>query len=113
MTQAIIESKFFKADWAIPAGVEIVKIVTEAVPVEKTFEGKNKKIFECEIECETSNKDVKTWGMNITSQKSLIKLFGNETKDWVGKRVAIQYVNVQGSDKKSIQVNEIKTPTLN
>jgi|SRR6185312_408481 len=113
MTIVAIESKFLKADWSIPLGITRVKIITEAQPTEKEFEGKLKKGVECEVECEIPTKDVKTWGMNITSQKSLMKLFGPDTKNWVGKTVKIQYVNVQGSDKKSIQVDEIETEKIN
>lgn len=113
MTVVTIESKFLKADWLIPLGITRVKITTEAQPIEKEFSGKLKKSLECEVECDIPTKDVKTWGMNITSQKSLMNLFGPDTKNWVGKTIELQYVNVQGSDKKSIQVNELGTKNAN
>ena len=53
----------------------------------------------------------KKWRPNQKSKQSLIKLFGEDTKAWVGKKLKLMLVPYE--DTYSIQVDEVETPDLN
>ena len=70
-------------------GVKIVKIKTEAIPVETEYEGKKSIRLECI--CTTQIEDPKevTWQMNPTTQNHMIDKHGSDTKLWIGKEIPI------------------------
>lgn len=59
----------------------------------------------------------KTWTLNRTNVANLIKLFGTETENWVGKRIHLTIIKVMvsGKIKDSIVVDtDVKTtPVVN
>lgn len=81
------QSKFIKA----------VEFGIDAMPKEPTLTIKGVKLEELEREDNTKeNKGIirftettKGWVLNVTNLKALIAMFGNETDDWVGKRVTL------------------------
>lgn len=70
-------------------GIKIVKIKSEAVPVETEFEGKKSTKLECN--CSTQIEDPKEvkWQMNPTTKNYMIDTYGSDTKLWIGKTVDI------------------------
>lgn len=70
-------------------GVKKVKITEEPILVEKEFEGK--KSMRVEAICSTQVLDpVKVkWTMNATTQNYMIKKYGKNTKDWIGKEIEV------------------------
>ena len=67
--------------------------------------GFKKDMQQIPVEFKVDGKSVfKDWMMNFTSLKNLVNAYGDETRDWVGKRVrfSIVDVNVKGEIKKSV-----------
>ncbi len=70
-------------------GVKKVKIIEEPVMVEKEFEGK--KSLKVEALCSTQVLDPVQvrWTMNATTQNYMIKKYGKDTKNWIGKEIEV------------------------
>lgn len=70
-----------------------------------------KKVPKAEFNVVLPDTTEKKWRPNQKSKQSLIKLFGEDTKAWVGKKVKLMLVPYE--DTYSIQVDEVETPELN
>jgi len=71
-------------------------------------ESEPERVFE--IKVELPNGELRLWTMNATSRKAVIKAYGRDTKNWVGKRVRVYTVDqvVFGTKRKIIYA---RTPT--
>ena len=77
----------------------------------KDFKGKDVKKIQVNVRCNDGSKSEKLWEMNQPSKKSMIKLFGDDTKNWIGKVVKINFTPFES--KFSIQIDEMDTELLN
>ena len=100
-----------KADFIESRKIVALKILDEGKMM--TFSSKNnpnekstKPVFEVDYEGKT-NDDPNQWALNGKSQKSLMDVWGKETKNWIGKTAEIK---LEGTGEyKHIAVDEIRT----
>jgi hypothetical protein len=93
------ESNFFKGEYANENDITEVMFITEPIEVEKEFEGKTYMKVQGQIEYEGHKKgDPDILELNNTSKNTLIDSFGDDTKDWMGKKIPI--TSTIGGNKK-------------
>jgi len=82
---------------------EIVEIVDEGelIPAEKTRFGRD--VFRIRVRLE--NGEEKLWNMNISTINRLARAYGNDTRNWVGKKVKIKYREVELDDRTVITLD--------
>lgn len=78
-----IPSSYVRAGENIKDG-DIVKLLDEGEYKDiKGTDGKIKKVLQFQLEL--PNGEIKTYTMNITTQRELISAFGDDSKNWIGK----------------------------
>lgn len=111
------QSDFLKPAYLKERQLRRVVILDEFQLVESEFENKQtheitkQSRYTGKVECQVDGKPTKTWGMNKTSSNSVIKVLGNETKNWIGCTILIVLSNIAGNE--SIIVDEIGTREAN
>ena len=120
MVEAVLQetqSNYLKPAYLKEKQLRKVVILDEFTLVESTFknkttqEEKKENKYTGKVECVTGDKPVKTWSMNKTSSNSVIRVFGPETKNWIGCTIVILPSTI--SNNESIIVDEIATRELN
>ena len=111
MVEVSSESDYLTAQFCIDKLCKNVIILNEGAETEKEFQGKKSTKLEITVQMQIPNGKNKIWSMNQTSKRTLIKIFGTETKLWIGKTASLQFVDVQG--KTTIYVDELGTRALN
>ena len=91
--------------WLRPKDVnngEIITIVDEGKSKSADETPFGREVFEIGVRLPSGEK--KIWSMNRTTQRRCIEAWGNETKNWIGKRLRIELKeqNVKGVMKKVI-----------
>ena len=81
-----MSGNYLNGEFAKENDVTKLKILDEPKMVSTEFGEK----LQCRVQCNDSNDSQRIWSINKTSQNRLIKLFGNESKEWVGKEVGIE-----------------------
>lgn len=68
----------------------------EYISAEESFLGRA--VFQIEVQL---GNDLKTWTMNKTTQRNLAKAYGDETRNWIGRKVRIELtkMNIRGESK--------------
>ena len=85
-----IESSFIKAGVNIQDG-EIVQLLDEGeYKTIKGSDGKSKEVLQFQLQL--SSGEVKTYTMNITTQREMISAFGDDSKEWIGKKLKANIV---------------------
>jgi hypothetical protein len=103
-------TKYLKPDFVKENQVRKIKPIEEMVEVESEYEGKTSMKVTGKVECQIDGKPVYIWQMNDTSRNSLIKVFGEDTKNWM-KPIQIIVMPISGHD--SILVDELGTAEFN
>jgi hypothetical protein len=111
MVKVSPDSNYVSAQFCIDNLFKDVVILDEGAEVESEFQGKKSIKLQVKVQCTDKAKSLKTWSINQTSKRTLIKIFGDETKLWVGRKVRLQFVDSQG--KPTIYVDELETRQLN
>jgi len=91
--------------WLRPSDVhdgDIVTIIEEGRKRDANETPFNRAVFEIAVRLPSGEE--KIWTMNRTTQRRCIEAWGNETKNWIGKRLRIELrvQNVRGVMKKVI-----------
>jgi hypothetical protein len=91
--------------WLNPDAVkdgDVVELVGEGAFRTVSFGGKDREVFETDVKL--ADGTTKTWTMNRTTMKNLSEAWGEDTKQWAGKKVrlTVQTVLVRGEMKRSI-----------
>lgn len=110
MVEAIIESDYLNGEYGKAAGITEAIILDEFL-LKDTDYGKK---YAGNVQCNVVNKS-KEFEMNNTNAKICIKLFTSETKNWIGKKLAFNYVNQKtpGGFKDVIYIDENRTISFN
>jgi hypothetical protein len=90
----------------VKKSTERICIITKEPKMTKfTHNGKEKENLTADVEFDGTEK---VFSLNKTNARIIAGVFGNETKDWIGKILALNptKVNVDGDLKDSIQVDE-------
>lgn len=69
-----------------------------------------------QIEVKLPNGSVKTWTMNKTTRKRLAAAYGDDSREWIGKKVRVELLkqNVRGELKTVIYGHPVEaSPTVN
>ncbi len=98
-----IETKYLMIDQDIK-NEDLITFLDEGKEVPYSFNPEIKKI---EFLVETPDGLKKFVSPNNTSKKYLIKAWGDETKDWIGKKAIVSLImqNVKGEMKKVLYLN--------
>ena len=86
--EIIIESGFIKAD-EIKSGDKF-KIVSDVREMPNKFNPERPRLV---VSLEDKEGSIKTCGLNRSSQKNLVKAFGKESEDWLGKEIILKTVS--------------------
>lgn len=111
MTIISAESQYLTGQYCLEKIVPSVTIITEGHEVESEFQGKKQFKVVCEVICHNADKKQKTWEMNQSCKKILIKVFGPDTKDWMGKNIKLNIVEQNGH--QTVYVDELGTRQMN
>lgn len=103
---------FLNAAYVVSNLVSEIIILNEGKEVEKNFDNKKSKALELQVQVDAKDKPIKDWTLNGTSHATLIKCFGDETKNWIGKRVCITVAKTS-LGKDAINVDEVRTKLAN
>jgi len=106
-----IESDYINGETHKPRGVTEVIILEEFKPVSGDYGDK----FTGKVQCNGTHPEAKLWAMNNTSAKALKKIFGEDTLQWIQKKVAIYFspTNIRGEMVDVIYVDRDRTISLN
>lgn len=107
-----VYQQYLNAAYVTTNLVSEIIILTEGKEVEKNFDGKKSKAIELSVQIDVKDKPIKDWTPNGTAHATLIRCFGDETKDWVGKRVCIMAAKTS-LGKDTIYVDEVRTKLVN
>ena len=101
--QIKIESKYLITDQDVK-NEDLITFLNEGKEVPSTFNPEIKKI---EFLVETPKGEKKYVSPNNTTMKYLIKAWGDETKNWIGKKAVVSLImqNVKGEMKKVLYLN--------
>ncbi len=83
-----IDSAFLKAGVNIKDG-ELITFADEGKTEQDKKSGKARTIFTVT----TPSEDDKLYGPNNTSLRAMIELYGDDTKDWVGKKARVNILS--------------------
>ena len=97
------------SEWLKPADVvgdTAIVFLDEGVLSVSDFEGVTRPSFEISVSLGVDKS--RKWNMNLTSQRVVASLFGDDTSLWVGQKVVLFLAdqNVQGKMKKVIYVRD-------
>lgn len=85
MVKASVESEYVSGEWAVKNSVTQVIILEEPNYVDTDF-GKR---LRPKVQANDAANSVKFWTMNKTTEKTLIEILGDETRNWIGKIIPI------------------------
>ena len=110
MVEAIIESDYLNGEYGKAANIT-EGIILDEFTLKDTDYGKK---YCGNVQCNNINKS-KELQMNNTNAKLCIKLFSSETKNWIGKKLAFNYINQKtpAGFKDVIYIDENRTVSLN
>jgi hypothetical protein len=81
---------------------DVLEFVSEGeyVPKEESQFGRD--LFQIDVRLPDGT--VKTWTMNLTTRNRMVEAYGDDTKNWVGKKVRVEVANqnVRGTMRKVI-----------
>lgn len=111
MVEIDIEGDYVNATTHKPLGVTELMVLEEFKALKTDYGDK----YTGKVQTNGIKPEVKLYQMNNTSAKLAAKVLGNNTINWVGKKLAINYVlqNVSGEMKDIIYLDELKTRSLN
>lgn len=96
-----IPTAFVKANENIKAG-DVVKLKSEGEYKDiKTSDDKTKQVLQFDLELPGG--EIKTYSMNVTTQKNLISAYGDDSKKWIDKELKA-WIEKQLSFGKRINV---------
>lgn len=95
-----IKSKFISTETVKSGDLLTIKDEGEIKP--RAWKGQKREVLEVKVDF---NGEEKICSFNITSQKNLIKEWGSETKNWVGKKVKCYITSMlSGGEVKDILI---------
>jgi len=101
MQVEIVSTSYIKGDHVKQYKIKEFVILTEP-QIEDTEYGPKLK---CKIEYQNKGKeDPDLWQLNNTSRNALIKKYGKETKDWIGKKIPIE-TSLGSNNKYAIMID--------
>lgn len=106
-----VESEYLSGKFCMDKKVKNLTIMNEGEMVETEDFRTKKPVTKLQFNVVLPDGTEKKWRPNQKSKGSLIKLFGEDSKAWVGKKLKLMLVPYE--DTYSIQVDEIETPELN
>jgi len=109
MVVVTFDSNFLSGKYCFEKQIRSISITNEGSIVDTT-DMKGQPVKKLELEVELPDKSKQKWRPNQTSKKSLVKLFGPDTKNWLKK---IKLMLVPYEDTYSIQVDELDTAEMN
>ena len=105
-------SNFLNAKFLMDNKARELTILDEGLEVDtKDFKGKDVKRIRVNVKCNDPTKTHKLWELNQASKKTMVRLFGDDTKFWVGKIVKVNFVPFE--NHFSIQIDEMDTEVIN
>jgi hypothetical protein len=110
MVVITIDSDFLNGKECFEKQIRTIIILNEGSIVDTT-DMKGVAIKKLEVEVELPDKMHKRWRPNQTAKKSLVKLFGPDTKGWIAKKIKLNLDPYQ--DSYAIKVDELDTMALN
>lgn len=81
-----ISGSYLNGEFVKQNDITKLKILDEPKMVSTEFGEK----LQCHVQCNDSSDSTRIWSINKTSQNRLIRLFGNESKEWVGKDAEVE-----------------------
>lgn len=109
MVVVTFDSNFLSGKYCFEKQIRTITIINEGSIVDAT-DMKGQAVKKLELDVELPDKSKQKWRPNQTSKKSLVKLFGPDTKNWL-KQIKLMLVPYE--DTYSIQVDELDTMALN
>ena len=87
MNVQITETNWLSGTKVKELGITELLIIDEAMPKESEYQGKKQQKTVCRVQ---TGSDVYNWSMNDTCKNALIRAYGEDTKDWIGKTIPIE-----------------------
>lgn len=81
---------------------EVITFLDEGTKKSVEETGFDNEVFDIKIELE--NKENKIWTMNKTSQRAIGAVYGDETKNWVGKQAKLEKMKQMVAGKEKMVV---------
>jgi len=109
------ETNFLTGKFAQEHDVSEITIKEEFVFKSQEFDGRETTRLTGGVDVDGNESGQKIWSMSATNQNIVIELFGDDTKNWIGKKFAINVpkVNTPKGMQFSVQVDERRTKTIN
>ncbi len=109
------ETNFLSGKFVNENDVDELEILTEFEDQTSEFDGKEVTRLAGQVKCNDKDSSEKAWSMSKTNKNMLIEIFGNDTKNWVGKKLVVNCpkVNTPSGMQFSVQVDERRTKKNN
>jgi hypothetical protein len=89
MTKIDTSSEFINADYVLKSGVTEIIPLDEGVYEESNFKkGEMRLVFQ-KVQCNDREKSIKKWSPNKQSLKNIEQMYGDDTKNVIGKRLRV------------------------
>jgi len=101
MQVELVSTSYIKGESVKKFKIKEFLILDEPIEVETEYGPKLK----CKVEYQDKGKeDPDIWQLNNTCRNALIKKYGKETKDWIGKKIPIE-TSLGSNNKYAIMVD--------
>ncbi len=109
------DTNFLTGKFAVENDVDEIEILDEFADQDSEFDGNTVTRLTGTVKVNGAEAGDKSWSMSKTNKNLLMDLFGDDTKDWIGKRLAINApkVNTPKGMQPSVQVDDRRTKKLN